>query len=253
MTALDTTPAAPRPRWLTDSPAMAAAALLWAASVPLYAMLVATAPGEIAGEAAWLKPLKFALAVSLWAATLAWAARFLPERTRAARRFRAYAWSVCAAIALEMAWITAASALGQKAHYNTEVPWLVVAYPLAGLVATWFAGSALVWGVALLRATPAPFVRTLGWSMVATFALTVPTAFALSAVEPPAGGLPLFGWTLGAGDLRPAHFAATHAMQIVPLAVLVLGLADRPVGGRATLAWAAATLALAALGLGWLG
>ena len=152
-------------------------------------------------------------------------------------------------MALEMAWLTAASAMGQKAHYNEEVLWLAVAYPVAGLVATWFASSALVWGVAILRGATWPFARTLGWSMVATFVLTVPTAFVLSAVEPPAGGLPLFGWTLGTGDLRPAHFAATHAMQVVPLAAMAFGLASR--GVLLTVGWGGVTVGLVALGAGW--
>ena len=251
MTTLDTH-VRPLPRWITDSPAMAAAALLWGAATPLYLWLALAVPETVAGEAAWLKPLKFSLATTVWALTLAWAARFVPEATRAARWFRVYSWSVFAAMALEMAWLTTASALGQKAHYNTEVLWLAIAYPVAGLVATWFAGSALVWGVAILRAASSrdarPLARTLGWSMVATFLLTVPTAFALSAVEPPAGGLPLFGWTFAEGDLRPAHFAATHAMQVVPLVAVATGLVGR--GGWLTLGWSVVTLGLVATGTG---
>jgi hypothetical protein len=59
----------------------------------------------------------------------------------------------------------------------------------------------------------------------------------------PAGGavVPVLGWSLVAGDLRPAHFLALHAMQALPLAGL---LADRagwaPGRGRAAVRLAAA-------------
>ena len=247
MTALALPTPRPFPRWLADSPPMGAATLLWAALLPPLALL-ALLPAEVGGERAWLKPLKFDLAFLVWSATLAYAARHLPAGLRASPRFRLFGWSVLAAMALEMAWIGGAAAALQKSHYNTTVPLLVWVSPAMGLLAAWLTGSALVWGVALLRAPRrTDWTRTLGLSMVATFALTLPVAFTLSGMEPPANGLPLLGWTFGMGDLRPAHFAATHAMQAVPLAALALGAHHGP---ALTALWAALAFALAALGLG---
>ena len=60
--------------------------------------------------------------------------------------------------------------------------------------------------------------------------------------------VPLLGWSLAVGDLRPAHFLATHAMQILPL--LGLWLTRRGHGARTVPVWLAA-LALFA-GVAWL-
>jgi hypothetical protein len=74
-----------------------------------------------------------------------------------------------------------------------------------------------------------PAVRTgLVWGLGLTLALTLVTAQTLSGMgshwiggtASDAGGLFPFGWSRDGGDLRAAHFLATHAMHAVPLAAL---------------------------------
>ena len=60
--------------------------------------------------------------------------------------------------------------------------------------------------------------------------------------------VPLMGWSLAVGDLRVSHFFATHAMHVVPLAVLTIAwlaprFATRTTGVLFLAAYSALTVA----------
>lgn len=241
--ALDIRPTSRLARLRHDAPAMTWLALVLAATVPALLLAQALDPRLVDGEGAWLKPMRFALSLSLYAGTLAWAARYVPSHLRTSRRFRLATGIVIAAIALETMWLTAAATLGIRSHYNVTEPLFVALYPLAGLVAVTLTAGSLVWGLAILSGRPAAFERLLGWSLVATFVLTVPIAGTMSGIE---GGIvagtgapriPFLDWSLR-GDLHPAHFLATHTLQAVPL----IARATRPTLWLVP-AWSALTLA----------
>jgi hypothetical protein len=115
-----------------------------------------------------------------------------------------------------------------------------------------------VMGVSILRKTPGDggnYRLGAAWGMISSAVLTFIVAGYMSAsgshwVGPAtsdATGFPLFGWSREAGDLRPAHFVATHIMQGLPL----LGwLVDRTGLGGRWLVYMALALAVAlSLGL----
>jgi hypothetical protein len=71
--------------------------------------------------------------------------------------------------------------------------------------------------------------EAVGLGLVLTFLLTVPVAGWMSqhgghfVGDPAAGGrLPVLGWSTEVGDLRAAHFLATHALHVIPLVAWVL-------------------------------
>ena len=82
----------------------------------------------------------------------------------------------------------------------------------------------------------------------------------LASAQPPTGaGLPVLGWHLGGGDLRPAHFIGSHAQQFVPffVALMLSAWPSRARFGRWLFALAYTVLWLAALlrglhGAAWL-
>ena len=81
-----------------------------------------------------------------------------------------------------------------------------------------------------------------------TFALTIVTAGTLGSspghfVGTPVTGaaVPIFRWSREVGDLRAAHFFATHAMHALPLfGLLVVALLSERAATRAV--WAGAAL-----------
>jgi hypothetical protein len=211
-------------------------------------------------DPAWLKPLKFAVSIALHWATAAAALPFAGGPRPG--------WARLATVALilggvlELAYILAMAALGEASHYNLATPFTRYAYSLMGVIAMVMVAATAVLG-ALVLARPAPgrppwMARALGLGLVVGGILGGVTGMALGAsganhvsgwVE--ATRLPILGWSLDGGDLRPAHFLGLHAMQGLPLVAWALARAGRPPGWASLVAlafvWIAATLALLAI------
>ena len=266
-------PPSPLPfrRMFSDAPAETIGSLILALIALPMILALALDPREIAGINPWIKPLKFALSLSLYLGTLAYFAYLLPDYMRRTRWFHVFKAVVLFCIAAEMVWIGGAAFAGTTSHFNTSTPFMAAMYSLMGIFAVTLTAASLVWGIAIWRSNPGPFARLVAASFVLTFVLTLPVAgymaqqsghFVGEAVSD-AGGLWLMGWSRSVGDLRVAHFFATHAMQILPLvyvALLWLAGARLPKGTGLALcaAFSALTLAtfLQALAgqpfLGWL-
>jgi hypothetical protein len=196
---------------------------------------------ELLGVNVWDKPAKFTLSVAIYSLTWSW---LIGQLTR----FRRTAWwagTISAVLlAVEIAIIAGAAAMGDTSHFNVSTPLHSVMW---GVMA---ASIAVVWAAtlvvsALLLSTPlGDSARTLAIRLGAGVALigmglgmlmTGPTAEQLDnfqgiagahAVGVPDGGpgLPLLGWSTVAGDLRIPHFIGMHALQLIPLVLILLEL-----------------------------
>ena len=240
-------PLLPLTRMAADAPAFTALAILLALGlIPLWAAMALDAR-QFMGESPWLKPVKFHLALGLYTITLAFFARYLPPTMRAGRPWRWFTAAVVVAILAEVAWLSAAAMQNTASHFNTDIPVFTAVYSLMGAVAVLLTSASLVMGVAIWR-NPAtglpPALRlSVALGLILTFAATIPVAGYLSS----AGGhfvgtstrqMWVMGWSRDAGDLRVAHFLATHALHALPLAGW---LAVRALPPRVALAavWAA--------------
>jgi len=212
----------------TREPLYAGAAFCLAALIALTLVAMTLDGRALAGVNVWLKPLRFEVALTVYLATLAWFAGWLPQGVTTTRWYRIYSACVVWAIAAEMIWIGGAASLGIASHFNESSPILGWTYRLMGGLAVLLTSSALVYGILILRnpnsrLDPA-FKLSVGLGLVLTFVLTVAVAgymansgghfVARSSTNGP--GAPLMGWARDHGDLRVPHFFATHAMHFIP-------------------------------------
>jgi hypothetical protein len=205
-------------------------AVAMAVLTPVLAVLAVVDDRVLLGAPLWFKPLKFAISLALYAATLAWMLGQLRERT-----LQRTGWIVTAAAAIEMAVIVGQAAVGNRSHYNMDTPLSAALWSVMGvtIVVLWLATLAVA-----LR-----FLREPGRDRVATTAIRLGLVVALiglaegflmataatHTVGAPDGGpgLPLLGWSTVGGDLRIAHFIGMHALQGLPLLAAALAVGHR--------------------------
>ena len=228
---------------------------LLALLVPL-ALAGALDERTLRGANVWLKPMKFALSLGLFALTTAW---FVGHLLPAARRMRALDWIVWVLIGsagFELAYIALQAGLGQGSHYNVGDPVHGALYGLMGLGALALTATqpALAW-LLLRHADPrlAPAYRlAVLIGLVLTFVLGASVGGLLSGMQPPeTAALPVIGWSLAGGDLRPAHFLGIHAQQALPLVGLIVAGVKARSASRKVWAAAAAYVLLFAAALAW--
>ena len=229
-------------------------------------------PRVVLGVNLWEKPLKFAISTVVYAVTWSWLIGQL-------HRFRRVAWWAGTASAvllvIELAIIVGLAASGGTSHFNVSTPfntvmWSVMAFSITTL---WLA--TFVVSIILFRNPFADPARTLAVragalialaGMALAFLMTGPTAAQLDDWQGIAGahtvgladggpGIPLLGWSTVAGDLRIPHFIGMHALQVIPLALLLIELASRRVAAlrsaavRHRLVWVVTAAYAATLGL----
>jgi len=195
----------------------------------------------ITGMPAWLKPAKFAISTAIFAASIAWLFRYLPDFQRTKQ------WigpALASILLLEVGIIDFQAARGTTSHFNVSTPengalfavmgvsigilWLLSIWILVLLFRQRFKDP--VWGWALRLGM---LISVLGSATGGL--MTMPTNNQLNAMKrhehvttvgahtvgaPDGGpGLPATGWSKQHGDLRIPHFLGLHALQIIPFLV----------------------------------
>ncbi|WP_344321338.1 hypothetical protein [Streptomyces macrosporus] len=227
--------------------------MLFAAAMSVLAVVsaVGTAADDrlLDGVPIWFKPLKFSVSFALYCATLAWMLSLLTR----GRRTGWWAGTVVAATsAIEMAIIVLQVVRGKRSHFNNETPFDRALFDAMGATVAVLWLGALVIAVLLFRSSAidraAAWAVRLGAVLALVgaglgFLMVMPTPEQTAAAERgvarvigahsvgvPDGGptMPLTGWSATGGDLRIPHFVGMHALQALPLLLLVLlALASR--------------------------
>jgi hypothetical protein len=194
-------------------------------------------PRTLQGVSIWVKPAKFLFSTAAFALTAAWYYGYVRPERRRSRRLRWSAWTLVAASAFEIAWISWQASQGLASHFNLSTPFYGMMYGLMGFAALALIGTTLplAWEIARRPAEGlrSDFAAAAVTGLVLTFLLGTALGGYMSSgtghnVGAVGGHFPLFGWNRLGGDLRVAHFFGIHAEQAIPLlAFLAAGLTAR--------------------------
>jgi len=228
--------------WHTDKPLTGASVLMLAVFVFALAGLVVD-PRTITGMPAWMKPAKFGISTAIFMLTLAWIFTYLPSWVKLRR---IVGGATAAILVLEVAIISVQAWRGTTSHFNVGTPLDGVLFSAMGTGIAIQTALSIAVAIALWRQ---PFLdRPLGWALRLGLTISIigastgglmvtPTRTQLAearvthnlpisgahTVGAPDGGpaLPGVGWSREHGDLRVPHFLGLHAVQLLPLFVLV--------------------------------
>lgn len=198
----------------------------------------------VTGMPVWIKPMKFAISSILYTVTLAWILSYVEGR-----RWLVTLVSAVTAVSLlvEIVIITAQAVRGVQSHFNFSTPLDGILFNIMGgfILLLWIMNIVAAGLMLTQRMTNRPFAWGLRLGLLITmfgsglgFFMTTPTPDQLEQIgngEVPAiigahsvgvpdggEGLPFTGWSTEGGDIRVAHFVGLHALQIVPLAGIVI-------------------------------
>jgi len=232
-----------RIRWHKPLMALAIASALVAVAATIGLL---ADPRELVGAPIWAKGLKFGVSILIYAVTWAWLIGQL-------QRFRRIAWWAGTVIAVtlivELAIITLQIVRGHQSHFNNTNPfdealWSIMGPAIAVLWLATLVAAVVLWftpGRDLARTTAiraGSLLSLVGLGL--GFLMTTPTAMQLANYDGIIGahtvgstdggpGLPILGWSTEHGDLRVPHFIGMHALQLIPLALILIELASRRV------------------------
>jgi len=229
-------------------------------------LLIAISPFDsrtVLGISPWIKPMKFSISIAIFVWTLAWYLRYLEQYQRPVRIING---GVALCVLAEIFCITLQAGRGTTSHYNVATAFDATVFTIMGVMIG--INTLLVaWTLVLFFIAEPAIARSYLWGI--RFGLTV---FLLASAEgifmihhgshtvgaPDGGpGLPFVNWSREHGDLRIAHFAGMHALQILPFAGYIAGRIQLPESVR--LAYVAvagvlyAGLVLVIAVLAWLG
>jgi len=188
----------------------------------------------VRGANVWIKPIKFALSIGLLALTTAWFIGHLQPARRRGPAVDRIVWLLIGTGSFELAYITLQAALGQGSHFNVGDAFHGTMYTLMGIGAIGLTATQPMLAWQLRRhadpVRPSAYRLAVVLGLVLTFVFGAGVGMLLSNLQPPQGGvaLPLLGWQLGGGDLRPAHFVGIHAGQALPLVGLLVARQAEP-------------------------
>jgi hypothetical protein len=206
-------------------------------------VLYATDSRELLGVSVWEKPLKFLISATFYSATFSWLYTFVEKGKSLASKMGNI---IAIMLIVELLVILGMASVGSTSHFNVSTPFNIAVWSLmaTAISIVWVATFLLSTGLWNSQRMSADLRLAVRWSiglglagMGIAFTMTPPQpqqvlpenwagiagAHTVGAADG-GPGLPFFGWSTQAGDLRISHFLGLHALQVLPLIAVVLSI-----------------------------
>lgn len=183
---------------------------------------------QILGVNRWIKPMKFAVSITIYLWTLAIYLTFVNKQRRAVKII---SYGTITMMTGEIILILMQAIRGTTSHFNIATPFDGIVFSMMGLMI----GVNTILAIYLLflyLKSNINLPKSIIWGMRLGIILVLLASFeggfmsGLSkhsvGVMDGGEGLPLINWSTKGGDLRIAHFVGLHAFQIVPFFALIL-------------------------------
>lgn len=223
----------------------------------LFVAMALLAPFDarlVTGINPWIKPMKFAISIAIFLATIAW---FMPDLGPWPRARRWIGGTVVGTMTVELVAIVGQAARGTTSHFNQSSAFDAAVFSIMGMAITVNTLAVAAMLPLIRRDVPTARVGYL-WGMrlgLGLFVIGSLLGFVIvtnqgHSVPGPDGGpgLPFLNWAVDQGDLRVAHFVGLHALQALPLLGFLLDRGTAPPGRRTVLLSAVAAVWLAMMG-----
>jgi hypothetical protein len=217
--------------------------LFWLAVFSLVGALVLVPlwmfdPRTLGGVSVWEKPLKFFISSVIFSITYSWLSSFITRGSRWVKRSGLF---IAVSLTVELVLIVAMASIGQTSHFNVSSTTSIVIWSLMATFISIVLFSTLFISTMILIQKDQELNLRLALAMGSfntavgmglAYLMTSPTANQLANYQGIAGshsvgvsdggpGLPFFGWSTVAGDLRVGHFFGLHSIQV---AVVLLAI-----------------------------
>lgn len=189
----------------------------------IFMLLARFSSGQVMGINAWIKPVKFAVSLAIYAWTMAWFCHYLMPDFNP----RPFNWTVISLLGFELAYIAWQAGRGQLSHFNISSPVYAGLYSLMAVAITVVVFYTVYIGILFFTRAFPDLPDYYVWSIrigIALFVIFSLEGFAMGARlthtiggSDGGPGLPLVNWSTRYGDLRTAHFIGMHALQVLPL------------------------------------
>ncbi len=179
---------------------------------------------SILGVNAWLKPMKFYLAVGVMVWTMGWILQYLQSTSK----IRRYSVWIAFTMFFENALIFMQAARGTTSHYNSSSTTNSIIFSLMGMLIVAFTIVCIFITFQFFRqkefTISASYVWGIRLGLLFFIIFSLEGGMMLSIMRHTVGapdggaGLPVTNWSKEHGDLRISHFLGIHSLQVLPLA-----------------------------------